>query len=69
MGILGNTVNMLDQLSKSQIPNLAKGYCIVTGASFDLPVIVQFDQLEKTKRPNSDDVDLSKLWGGEELQP
>lgn len=60
--LMENTINTLDHLSKSQIPNLAKGCCIVTGTSFDLPMTVQFEQLPKERKPDSDDVDLMKLW-------
>lgn len=61
--LLDNTITTLDSLSKSLIPNLAKGCCVVTGTSFDLPMVLQVDPLEKTKQPDSDDVDLAKLWG------
>lgn len=60
--LLENTITTLDGLSKGMIPNLAKGCCIVTGASFDLPMLIQFSLLESEHQPDSDDVDLEKLW-------
>lgn len=60
--LLENTITTLDNLSKGMIPNLAKGCCIVTGTSFDLPMLIQFSLLRKEHQPDSDDVDLAKLW-------
>lgn len=64
--LLDNTISTLDSLSKSMIPNLAKGSCIVTGTSFDLPLVMQVSQLERVYQPDSDDVDLEKLWKNRE---
>lgn len=60
--LLDNSISTLDYLSRSMIPNLAKGCAVITGTSFDLPMVVQFDELAKEHQPDSDDVDLSKLW-------
>tara|TARA_R110002049_G_scaffold269032_1_gene445808 strand:+ start:5837 stop:7621 length:1785 start_codon:yes stop_codon:yes gene_type:complete len=60
--LIDNTISTLDSLSKSLIPNLSKGCCIVTGTAFDLPIIMQVDKLKDGRRPDSDDVDLKKLW-------
>jgi hypothetical protein len=60
--LLDNTISTLDNLSRSLIPNLSKGGCIVTGTSFDLPMVLQIDRLEKVKQPDSEDVDLEVLW-------
>ena len=64
--LIENTISTLDQVSKSQIPNLSKGCCIVTGTSFDLPMTLQVDLLERSKQPDSEDVDLSALWADED---
>ena len=61
--LLENTISTLDSLSRSMIPNLAKGCAIVTGTSFDLPMVVQFKRLPATHQPDSDDVNLRELWG------
>lgn len=61
--LIDNTISTLDRMSKSLIPNLAKGSCVVTGTAFDLPVVMQVDYIEnKEDRPDSDDVDLVTLW-------
>jgi len=38
--LLDNTISTLDKLSRSLIPNLSKGSCIVTGTSFELPMVL-----------------------------
>lgn len=60
--LLDNTISTLDSLSKGMIPNLAKGCCIITGTSFDLPMVVQIDMMEQKYQPDSDDVDLEEIW-------
>lgn len=60
--LIDNTISTLDQVSKTQIPNLSKGCCIVTGTSFDLPMTLQVDLLERHKQPDSEDVDLAEIW-------
>jgi DNA helicase HerA-like ATPase len=60
--LIDNAISTLDQVSKAQIPNLPKGCCIVTGTSFDLPMTLQVDLLAKHKQPDSEDVDLAKIW-------
>lgn len=62
--LIDNTISTLDRMSKSLIPNLSKGACVVTGTAFDLPIVMQVDYIESEEsRPASDDVDLSELWG------
>ena len=62
--LIDNTISTLDKMSKSLIPNLSKGSCIVTGSAFDLPIVMQVDYLENVEsRPYSDDIDLNILWG------
>jgi DNA helicase HerA-like ATPase len=60
--LLENTISTLDALSRSMIPNLGRGCSIVTGTSFDLPMVVQFKKLPDNHQPDSDDVDLAELW-------
>jgi hypothetical protein len=60
--LIDNTISTLDSMSKALIPNLSKGCCVVTGTSFDLPMSVQVDRLSREKQPDSEDVDLAKLW-------
>lgn len=61
--LIDNTISTLDRMSKSLIPNLSKGSCVVTGTAFDLPIVMQVDFIDdREHRPDSDDVDLTKLW-------
>lgn len=60
--LLESTVSTLDSLSRGMIPNLSKGCCIVTGTSFELPMVIQFNKLNIELQPDSDDVDLAELW-------
>lgn len=60
--LIDNTITTLDSLSRGLIPSLAQGCCVVTGTSFDLPMVLQIDRLEKSKQPDSEDVDLEALW-------
>lgn len=60
--LIDNTITTLDKLSRSLIPTLAQGCCVVTGTSFDLPMVLQVARLLKAKQPDSEDVDLEALW-------
>lgn len=60
--LLDNSISTLDSLSRSMIPNLSKGCAVITGTSFDLPMIVQFKQLPREHQPDSGDVNLANLW-------
>ena len=64
--MIANTVNSLDSISKSQIPNLAPGQCIITGTSFAMPLLIQVTKLPKEESPTSENADLVKLWIGDE---
>ena len=61
--LIDNTISTLDSFSKNMIPKLAKGCCVVTGTTFDLPLLIQVDKMLDGQRPDSDDIDLEKLWG------
>jgi hypothetical protein len=63
--LVDNTISTLDGLSRSMIPSLAQGCCVVTGTAFELPMIMQVDMLPRGRQPDSEDVDLAKLWGGD----
>lgn len=64
LAIIDNAISTLDRVSKNSIPSLPTGACIITGTSFSVPLLIQVDRITKKElRPNSDDVDLSKLWG------
>lgn len=60
--LLENTITTLDALSRSLIPNLAQGSCVITGTSFELPMVLQIDLLPENRQPDSSDVPLDDLW-------
>lgn len=60
--LIDNTISTLDGMSRSMIPNLSRGSCVITGTAFDLPMLLQIDELEKEKQPDSEDVNLEDLW-------
>lgn len=62
LALLENTISTLDSVSRSQIPNLPQGACVITGTTFDIPMLVQVDRLPDNKKPDSRDVDLEELW-------
>lgn len=62
LALLENTISTLDGVSRSQIPNLPQGACVVTGTSFDIPMLMQIDKLPRDQEPDSRDVDLELLW-------
>lgn len=61
--LVDNAISTLDALSRSLIPGLSRGCCVVTGTAFELPMVIQVDCLPSDKQPDSEDVDLEKLWG------
>lgn len=60
--LIDNTISTLDALSRSLIPGLSQGCCVVTGTAFELPMVIQVERLPSDKQPDSEDVDLEKLW-------
>lgn len=67
LALLDNTISTLDSVSKSQIPSLPKGACVVTGTTFDIPMLLQVDRLDVIREPDSRDVDLDVLWGDSDI--
>lgn len=61
--LIDNVISTLDRTSRQLIPILPQGACILTGTAFDFPQVVQVEKIEdKKNRPNSDDIDLMKMW-------
>lgn len=60
--LLDKTMTSLDSVSKESIPNLAPGQVILTGVLFELPIIIQVDQLESALAPNSENIPLLDIW-------
>ncbi len=65
LALLDNAISTLDSISRSQIPSLPKGACVLTGTTFEIPMLLQVDRLDVDREPDSRDVDLVKLWGDE----
>jgi len=61
--LLKNTLSTLDAASRTLIPTLPPGGCIVSGTAFHTPLLVQIDRLAEDSAPQSDTLDLEKLWG------
>lgn len=62
LALLENAISTLDAVSRSQIPTLPKGACVVTGTTFEIPMLLQVERLQGDKEPDSRDVELSKIW-------
>ncbi|MGY0445230.1 ATP-binding protein [Lactobacillus johnsonii] len=60
--VLQNTLSSLDSVTRSTIPNLSPGQAIITGVSFEQPVVIQIDELDDSRKPNSSNTDLSSIW-------
>jgi DNA helicase HerA-like ATPase len=60
--LIDNTISTLDSMSRSLIPGLSQGCCVITGTAFELPMVIQVDRLLHGKQPASEDVDLDRLW-------
>ena len=61
--LLKNTLSTLDAASRSLIPTLPPGSCVISGTAFHTPLLVQIDKLDSEKAPQSETLDLEKLWG------
>lgn len=61
--MLENTMPTLNKSSFQMIPSLGKGEVIITGNAMQVPVFVKIPK-EEIIRPNSDDIILTDLWGG-----
>jgi hypothetical protein len=55
-------VSYLDKLSFQSIPILSVGSCFIAGLASDIPVKVDIELLEESKRPKSGTVDLEEKW-------
>lgn len=60
--MIASSVSSLDSVSRSQLPTLAAGQCIISGTSFEMPLLIQIEPLEKGRAPKSESADLDNLW-------
>ncbi len=59
---IGKAVAFIDNTSYEMISVLPQGACIFTGVASNFPVLVQVDLLDESKQPQSNTIDLVKLW-------
>lgn len=61
--IVDNSLSTLDKVSKSMLPTLSQGVCIISGTALSLPLIVNVDFIEDVHlRPKSDTINLIDTW-------
>lgn len=61
--IIDNSISTLDKISKSMLPILSQGSCIISGTAITMPIIVNIDFIEDiTLRPKSDTILLTDIW-------
>lgn len=61
--IVDNSLSTLDKVSKSMLPSLSQGTCVVTGTALSMPLVITVDFIaDENLRPKSDTIDLVKTW-------
>ena len=60
--LLKNSLNNLDSSSRSLIPSLPSGACVLSGKAFHTPVVIQIERLSKELAPESDTINLDAYW-------
>lgn len=63
---INKAVSYLDELSFNSISNLSVGCCFIAGQMTQFPLSVKVKLLEENERPQSETVDLNKLWKNEQ---
>ncbi|MBU0531049.1 MAG: ATP-binding protein [Candidatus Uhrbacteria bacterium] len=59
---INKAVSYLDKLSFDSISNLSTGCCFIAGQMTQFPLSVKIKLLHKDVRPQSETIDLDKLW-------
>ena len=59
---INKAVSYLDKLSFDSISNLSTGCCFIAGQMTQFPLSVKVTLLDKDIRPQSETIDLNKLW-------
>lgn len=59
---INKAVSYLDALSFDSISNLSTGCCFIAGQMTQFPLSVKVKLLDESERPQSETVDLDKLW-------
>ncbi|WP_240185933.1 ATP-binding protein [Enterococcus faecium] len=61
--IIDNSISTLDRISKSMLPILSQGVCIISGTGITMPITVSIDFISDISlRPKSDTVQLTDIW-------
>lgn len=60
--LLKNSISNLDSSSRSLVPRLPSGACVVSGTAFHTPLIIQIQRLPSELAPESDTIDLDSFW-------
>lgn len=59
---INKVVSYLDKLSFNSISNLSTGCCFIAGQMTQFPLSIKVDLLSKNLQPQSETIDLNKLW-------
>ncbi|MHB1697454.1 MAG: ATP-binding protein [bacterium] len=59
---INKAVSYLDKLSFDSISNLSTGCCFIAGQMTQFPLSVKISLLDENERPQSETIDLDKLW-------
>lgn len=65
---INKAVSYLDKLSFDSISNLSTGCCFIAGQMTQFPLSVKVKLLDKNEQPQSETVDLDKLWKSDEKE-
>ena len=57
-----NSVAYLDDLAFDELTSLARGTCIISGTSIQVPAIVNIDPLDTDRCPHNETIDLNDHW-------
>ncbi|MDU5337222.1 ATP-binding protein [Enterococcus sp.] len=61
--IIDNCISTLDRISKSMLPILSQGVCIISGTAITMPITITVDFINDiTLRPKSDTIHLTDIW-------
>jgi hypothetical protein len=65
---INKAVSYLDKLSFDSISNLSVGCCFIAGQMTQFPLSVKVKLLDENERPQSETVDLDKLWRNGQIE-
>ena len=69
LGSINKAVSYLDKLSFDSISNLSIGCCFIAGQMTKFPLSVKVQLLNKNIMPQSETIDLDKLWNKNKKSP